>query len=156
MDDTSICVKKPVVLLTSLALNIFLVAFLLGRCSTHPMMPPPFMGGHSPGGFGMHGDMPPPPLFFGPEALFSPQEMQKNFSVMQNSFEKGQKLRKEFAAQLKKGPVTKEQVLKHFSELDQTMNDVKGQMQEKAADKISSMSQEEREEFADHLLKRRF
>jgi hypothetical protein len=156
MNNTSTYINKSALLLASLALNLFLVAFLMGRCTTPVMMPSPFMGGNFHGA-GIHGNnMPPPPPFFGPEALFNPKEMQENFSIMQNSFENGRKLREEFAAQLKKGKVTKEEVMKHFAEIDRIMAGVKEKMQEKAADKISAMSQEERKKFSDHLLEKSF
>jgi len=41
--------------------------------------------------------------------------------------------------------------LKNFAQIDQLMMDVKKQAQEKAAEKISSMSPEQRKRFADKL-----
>ena len=153
MDNASSRVNKTILLLASLALNIFLVAFLLGRISTPVMMPPPaFMGKHFPGAG--HDTMPPPPPFFGPEALFEPREMQESFAMIRNNFEEGRKLRGKFAAQLRKDQITKEDVLKHFAEIDRAMDEVREKMQERAADKISSMSREEREKFADHLTEK--
>jgi uncharacterized membrane protein len=149
--------QKPTLLLASLALNIFMVAFFLG--GTIPpvgMMPPPFMHDEHfipRHGFGAESHMPPPP-FFGPEALFSPEEMQQNFSAMQESFKNGRQLREEFATLLKKEKVTKADVLKHFAAMDQAMDKVKKQMQGKVAEKISSMSQKERQEFAANLLQK--
>jgi hypothetical protein len=154
MDSKSL-IKKPAVLLASVALNIFLVAFTLGRCSDH-MMHPPFTEGHGPRGFGgPHGNMPPPP-FFGPDALFTHEEMEQNFAAMKENFERGDKLRADFAGQLKKGPVTKDAVLKHFSNINTLMEADKIRMQDKAAEKISIMTDQQRAEFAEQLLGKEF
>ena len=158
MSNTGLCNKNRIALLGSIALNIFLVAFVLGHFGAFGMMPPPppfMMGGHHmmpP--MMMGGGMPPPPSFFGPSDLFSREEMKENFAHMQENFEKIQGLRQAFAEQLKNGSVTKEDVLKNFAQIDQLMMDVKKQAQEKAAEKISSMSPEKRKRFADRLLDR--
>jgi len=154
MSDTGSCNKNRKALLGSIALNIFLVAFVLGHFGAFGMMPPPppfMMGGHPMMPPPMMGGMLPPPPFFGPSDLFSREEMKENFAHMQENFEKIQDLRQAFAEQLKKGSVTKEDVLKNFAQIDQLMMDVKKQAQEKAAEKISSMSPEQRKRFADKL-----
>ena len=166
---------KNALLLGSVAANIFLVAFTIGRWSAPGMMPPPPMmfAGHeqamhgAPGepppwmNHGERGDlgpegrggpgMPPPPPMFGPDDVFSPQEMQQNMQEMQQSFEKVQGLRKNFAAKVEKGPVTKEEVLQHFADIDAVMGSVKGKVQEKTAEKISTMSDDDRKKFAARL-----
>jgi hypothetical protein len=97
--------------------------------------------------------MPPPP-FFGPRSLFTPQEMEKNFSLMKKNFDAMQKLRADFAQRLKKGSVSREEVIAHFSDVEKIMEEVKKDMREKTADKISAMTLEERESFAQQLLEK--
>lgn len=149
--------QKPVLLLASLALNIFMIAFFLGRMipPANMMMAPSFVqGGHfSPSGFGAQGYMPPPP-FLGPDALFSPEEMQQNLSAMQEAFKNGRQIREEFATLLKKENVTKTDVLEYFAKMDQVMDKAKKKMQEKVAEKIDSMPRKQRWEFADRLLQK--
>lgn len=176
--------KTQVALAGSLAANIFLVAFVLGRSSAPGMMPPPPFGGPPPGGPGMHGEMPPPPpgggMFgegpppggpggpggppphphmgpplFAPHELFTPEEMKADFSRMQENFEKMKAARTDFATKLKAGPLTKDDVLKHFADVDQLMEGVRKATQDKAAEKISKMSDEDRQKFADKLLEKR-
>jgi hypothetical protein len=96
--------------------------------------------------------MPSPPPFFGPGDLFNEKEIKEDFAEAQKNFEKIQEIRKDFSEKLKKGTVTKEEILKHFSEIDKLMNAFRVQMQEKAANKIISMSPEERKRFADKIL----
>ena len=161
--NTGPCNKGRAAFFGSIGLNIFLLAFVLGRASMPGLMqPPPFgMGHHMPPG--MYDDMPPPPFggmhhghkppsFFSPADLFSPEEMQEDFAVMQQNFETIGKLRQDFAKRLEQDGVTKEEVIEHFAEIDQFMDKVKKQMQEKAAAKISTMSPDERKRFADRLL----
>jgi len=102
----------------------------------------------------MHGDMPPPPppSFFSPADLFTPEEMKQDFTSMQDNFQKMKTLRRDFARQLQQGQMSREDVLKHFAALDQLMDSVKNQAQQKAAEKISAMSPEDRRRFADKLL----
>ena len=71
---------------------------------------------------------------------------------MQQSFEKIKALRADFAQKLKANTVSKEDVLQHFGATDALMDDVRRQTQEKAAAKISTMSPEDRQRFADRLL----
>jgi hypothetical protein len=172
MSDMGLGHKGRIALLGSIILNIFFVAFILGRISVFGLMPPPppfGMGDHMPphmmfgatppppfGGMmrgGMHGEMPmpPPPPFFSPADLFTPEEMKQDFAKMEENFGKMRTLRQDFGKQLEQGPVSKEDVLKHFAVIDQLMESVKKQMREKAAEKISAMSPEERKRFADRL-----
>lgn len=157
MSDHNQNCKTQGFLFLSVAVNIFLVAFVLGRFSA-PMPPP-----HGPMGFGIPGGMMPPPMemrhgdrgpppFMGPGQLFSPDEMKKEDELMHQSFEKANALRRDFAARLDKGAVTKDEVLQHFAGVDQVMDGVRKEAQEKAAEKISAMSQDDRLKFARSLL----
>jgi hypothetical protein len=96
--------------------------------------------------------MPNPPPFFGPGDLFNEKEMKEDFAETQKNFEKIQDIRKDFSNKLRKEPVTKDEVLKHFADIDKLMNASRNQMQEKAANKIISMTPEERKHFADKIL----
>ena len=150
--------KAIVFLVCSIAINIFLLAFVLGRSDLagHRPPPPPFGGSEEmmmePPPPMLNHDRSPPPPFFGPSSLFTPEEMRDGFKEMQHNFRKIQALRLAFARQLKIGAINKEDVLKHFSEIDQLMSDVRMKAQEKAATKISKLSPEERQKFADRLL----
>jgi uncharacterized membrane protein len=145
--------KERLALLGSVVINIFLVAFVLGRISVFdvPPPPPPPPGG----GPAMHGDMPPPPPMVGPAELLSPREMRADMDAMQGKFENVRELRKAFADKLKAGPVTKEEVLDHFKQVDQLMSEIRDQTQEKMATKISTLTPDQRERFADRFARSR-
>lgn len=165
-DNDSRCSKNFVPLLISVAINIFLAAFILGRVSMPGMMPPPFEHHHvGIWGGSEHNDMRQHPMaqgpghgdhspFIGPANIFTPEEMKANEEQMHQTFDKVKALRIEFANQLKKGPVSKEQALQHFAEINKLISTVRSQTQEKAATKISTMSQQEREDFAQKLLEK--
>jgi hypothetical protein len=155
--------RGRIVLIGSVTLNIFLLAFVLGRMSMGPPPPPPPPHG-GPGFFGMHegppphgphpgdhGDMPPPP-FFSPSGLFSPEEMKADAAKNKENFDKMHDMRKAFGAQLQQGPVTRDQVLAHFAEIDQIMDTLRHSTQDRVADKITSMSVEERARFGEKLV----
>ncbi|MEZ0224087.1 MAG: hypothetical protein ACAH83_06010 [Alphaproteobacteria bacterium] len=183
MSDTG--KKQTAILLGSVAVNIFLVAFVFGRLSSPGTMPPPppfggdmqqrmmmaqqqKMGGGPPGGPGGQGMMaygpgggqsdgatfnmrvPPPPVF-GPQDVFNPQEMQESMQEMQQNFQKAETLRADFAKRLSEGGVTKDDVLKHFADVDAIMGSVKNKVQEKTAEKIAAMPEQERKAFAERL-----
>jgi uncharacterized membrane protein len=200
MSDTG--KRQTAILLGSVAVNIFLVAFVFGRLSSPGTMPPPPFGGDmqrqmmmarqqpdmeggpppmmmqgGPGGgpMGMHGRpggpgmmaygpgggqggagatfnmrVPPPPVF-GPQDVFNPQEMQESMQEMQQNFQKAETLRADFAKKLSEGAVTKDDVLRHFAEVDAVMNGVKNKVQEKTAEKIAAMPEQERKAFAERL-----
>ena len=148
MSDKLLKDKKSVVLFTSVAVNIFLVAFTLGRDTAGPHrgdrpMPPPF---------GQHCDFHNHPPFFGPEDILSPDEIRANEERMHQSFEKLDGLRAGFAKQLDAHPVSKEDVLAHFAAVDGVMDSVKKETQEKLAVKISTMTDDERHTFAQQML----
>lgn len=156
MNDT-LGIKQRAPLFISLATNVFLVAFVLGRLSGPGVLPPPHAW------FDDHGMLPPPemhhhdhgpPPFLGPDSLFSPDEMKADEQRMRQDFNKMSALRQDFAARLKTGPVAKEDVLKHFTDLDQIMDGVRKEAQQKAAEKISAMSPEERQKFVHMLMER--
>ena len=175
--------KLQYALLASVAANIFIGAFVLGKLSAPvlppPPPPPPFeMGGHMPapppeglsgaqddkrrghpgekwreGRRSTRGEHMPPPLF-APADLFSPEEMDDGFAKMRATFKQVRALRKEFAEKLKQGEVTTQQVREHFAQVEQMMNAAKQEMQEKAAEKISAMTPQQRQEFAEKMLKK--
>jgi hypothetical protein len=149
---------------TSIALNIFLVAFVFGRMSIMPDKAhherPPFaqegelcehgVDSHRPP---FHGDpmhdrtMPPPPPLFSPEMIFSKEEMEKDFPAVKSKFDAMQVKREEFLKTLEHKQLSKEEILAHFAEIDAIMDGVRVHAQQKAAEKLSSMSEEERKEF---------
>ena len=184
MSECGLDNKGRVALLASVAVNIFLVAFVLGRVGVRDLPPPPFGGpqqvaedgqpmmpqGDRPmmqrrhdgsgmmrgDGQGLHRGMMRgvPPMAFGPGDLFAPDEMAEDETRMQEHFSKMDALRKDFAAQLQAGPVSKEAVLKHFADIDGIMDTVRKQAQERAANKIASMSEEDRKRFVETLMNR--
>lgn len=141
--------KQRLLFIGSIALNIFLVAFVLGRLSVFgfapPPPPPPF------GAPGVHGEMPPPPPPVGMSGLLSREEMREQMKGMRENFGKIREIRKGFAEKLKAGPVTKEEALAHFAQIDGMMDGVRKQTQVKMAEKISSLSAEDRLRFAEKL-----
>lgn len=141
------CKKSHLAFIGSVALNIFLLAFVLGRMSmAPPPPPPPPFGEHGPRG--MHGGGP----FFSPSGLFTPEEMKAEMAKGKENFDKMRDLRKAFAAKLKQGPVTRDEVAAHFAEMDKMMDTMRKSTQKRVADKITSMSDEDRTRFADKLL----
>jgi hypothetical protein len=149
MSDSVLPKKHCRLLLASAALNIFLIAFMLGRCG----MVHDHHGPHEEHGEMRSGSMmPPPPRFFSPEDLFTPEEMKQDAPMFHANFEAMKKMRSEFAAKLKQGSVTKEEVLAHFAERDKMMGETKKKLQEKAANKIASLTPEAREKFASEVL----
>jgi hypothetical protein len=148
---TEKCGKKVAVLLAaSLGLNIFFLAFSLGHGLTphpHPdevglLPPPPPFAMNKPGS-----GVP----FFGPQALFTADEMRSQEDMMRERFDKVAGLRKAFAEKLAAGAVSRDDALAHFADIDQVMDSVRKEAQGKAADKISQMSDEERKQFAQNL-----
>lgn len=159
-------------LAASVAANIFLVAFVLGRLTgpgfhhdhgPHDFPPPPpgfehgvDSDGHGfgpPGGFehhadGEHSHSP----FMGPKELFTADELKANQEHLQKDFDQIGKLRHDFAVKLDARPVSKDDVLKHFAEIDQVMDAVRKESQQKASDKISTLSESDRHKFAKALL----
>lgn len=135
-------------LLASVALNVFLVAFVLGRMSVlPPSMPAPMMKADFSNG-------PPPPPMFGPQELFGADEMKDHFKEIEGRFEKVQALRKEFAQTLMQGKVTEEQAAQHLAAIDAEMEGVKNSVQAKAAKKIAGLPDDKRIEFAKRLMEK--
>jgi hypothetical protein len=140
--------KGRVALLASVAANIFLAAFVLGHLSGEsyaPPLPPEMDRGVMHRGFPPH---------MGPKDLFRPGEVSADETRMREDFEKMQSLRTAFAEKLQAGPVSKENALRHFDEIDQVMGGVKKDAQERFASKIASMSEEERKQLAERLRER--
>lgn len=158
----------------SIALNLFLLAFLLGRLSAGPMEPPS-LGGPPPfpppmeqaggmmmpppmqdqGGRAGPEDRPMPPPFVSSMGLFKPEEMRASFASTHAAFEKIREARQAFARALKEGPMDKAAILRHFAQVDRMMGEIRAQTQEKVAEKIASLPEDERQKFADNLLKER-
>jgi hypothetical protein len=115
---------------------------------------PGMMGGRGGPGFGRPGGAPQPPPLFRPEDVFNAQEMQQAMQEMQQNFQKADALRADFAHKLEQGSVSKDDVLRHFADVDAIMNSVKLKVQEKTAEKISTMSDDERKALAAHLQQR--
>lgn len=150
--------KKPYVgLAASLAANIFFAAFILG----HVVSPHGHPGDQGPG------PAPQPPAaqqngplqrgggpLFGPQALFTPEEMRAQEDVMRTNFEKVGALRKAFAEKLAAGPVTQEEAQAHFAAIDEVLDPVRKATQAKAAEKIAALSDEARAAFAQNLTLR--
>ncbi len=154
MSECSLDKKGHIALVTSVAANIFMVAFLLGKMGAGPEAPPQPsgpMGAMSPQAG--PGFVPPPA--FGPGDLFKPEDLQADEIRLQSKFEKMDALRKDFAKQLESSAITKEQALKHFADINQIMDGVKKEAQERMADKIASMSETERKNFAQTLINRK-
>jgi len=150
--------------LGSAALNIFLVAFILGRLTGEPhFLPPPMFWGH--GGPGQEGfmrddaraddkDRERPPLF-GPDDLFTKEEREANLTAVNPMFDQAQALRQSFAKHLKDHAVTKDEVVKHFEAVDTIMEKLVRTMQARAAEKLASMPAENRAKFAEYLMSMR-
>ena len=147
--------RLHIMLFGSLALNILLFGFIFGRSSPflfHPPWGPRFADGVMslpPPPPGIHHFGPPP--LFGPDALFNPDEMRDAERRFSENFDQINALRHQFGARLESGPVTKEEALKHFADIDQIVAAVQKEAQEKAASKLASMSPEERQRFASFL-----
>lgn len=134
-------------LFISVAVNIFLAAFVLGRVS----MTGSLTGTASPvqaGGI----FLPPPPPLFGAEDLLGPDI--KDMPEIEQHFAEMQKLRQDFAARLKQGPVTKDEARAHFAEVDRRMDSVKAGLQDKLAEKIAGMDAAERARLAARLMEK--
>ncbi len=136
-------------LLASVALNVFLAAFMLGRMSVLP-------GGANVTAMVKNDTRngPPPPPMFGPQELFGDDGMKDNFKDVQAHFEKVQVLRQQFAQALMNGKVTEEQAAQHLTAIDAEMDGVKKSVQEKAAKKIADMPDDKRIAFAKRLMEK--
>lgn len=148
--------KGSMALILSVAVNIFLLAFTLGHFNGRQQAPfdRMMMAGNRPyahGGPG-RGFMPPPGI--GPHDLFGPKELQLDETRMREHFEKMDALRKDFASKLQAGPVSKEEVAAHFAAFDEVMNNVRMEARDRAVERISSMSDEDRKNFAQKLMRR--
>lgn len=143
--------KKNWLLIGSIALNIFLVAFVLGRVS---MMPPGFppMGGPMPPFMHAGGGMPRPP-FIMPEMVLSHEEMQKELPFAMERFEKIAKLRKQFVQDMEKGNLSHEEIVHHFDEIEAVMEELKNHMKETISAKLAKMTPEERKRFVKELMR---
>lgn len=83
--------------------------------------------------------------------MFTDEELKAEFSQAQTTFDKIQTLRTAFATKLKASKISKEEVLQHFAETDKLMEELRKTSQEKAAQKISTLTDEQRVKFAEQL-----
>ncbi|MFA5040087.1 MAG: hypothetical protein WC464_00440 [Bdellovibrionales bacterium] len=150
MNDCSSDKKCRIAFYASVAANIFFVAFLLGRFIPHEGLLPFEHVGRVQGGM-LPGPMPP---VFGPHDLFKPDEVRADEARLRKNFEEMDTMRKAFAAKLQTGPVSKEEALKHFEEIDKVMEGIKKEAKERFADRISAMSDAERQRFSQKLMNR--
>jgi uncharacterized membrane protein len=144
--------KKNWLLIGSVALNIFLVAFVLGRVSMLPPgFPPP--GGPMPPFMQAGGGMPPRPPFIMPEMVLSHEEMEKELPFAKERFDKIYALRKQFVADMEKGNLSHAEIVQHFDAIDAVMEELKNHMKETISDKLAKMTPEERKRFIKELMK---
>ncbi|MDD3030379.1 MAG: hypothetical protein PHS57_08935 [Alphaproteobacteria bacterium] len=148
--------RGQAILFFSLAANLFFIAFLLGRWgapepaapSANVAMPPQ---GVMPG-VGTIGMMAPPA--FGPGDLFKPDDMMVDEARMKENFDKMYALRKDFADKLHAGAVSKDDIVKHFEDMDRVRGAIRSEARDRAVERISNMSAAERENFANFLMDR--
>jgi len=149
MSECSTDKKCRALFIASIAANIFLVAFILGRATPYalpplpPDHPPPFQEGMGPPG---------PPPTFGMRDLYNPKELRVEEEHVHEYFSKMNKLRNDFAMRLQEGPISKEEVLKHFTVFDSVLENIEDETRGSAAEKISLMSEQERKNLASKLL----
>jgi len=140
----------------SIAFNIFLIAFILGRghffqsgMHNQPAHDSAAVTPQGPRGYGMLGH----PSALMSQALFSRIEIEADRPYIEEHFERMHKIRKELAAQLRSGKATPESIKQHFAKIDAIMKEVKDHMREKAQSRINTMSPEEKSRLADILEK---
>ncbi len=148
MSDCCLSNKGRVALFASVAANIFLVAFVLGNMSSSRLPAP--MDQH----FGrLHRPHMFAPPMMGPGDLFGPGEVRADEERMREKFTQMKELREAFAAKLQQGPVSKEEALKHFGDVDEAIKSVRMEARERAATRISQMSEDERKGLAQKLTR---
>ena len=122
------------VVIGSLALNAFFVAFVLaktvGFCPSHDRH---------------HGWQ---------RDVFSREEMKQEKPYMKAQFGKVRELRKAFGEQLIANSVTPETIRAHFAEVDKVMAETKSHMHEKMIAKITAMSPAERKALGEKMMKK--
>ena len=126
--------KNDKILFASIAANIFFIAFILGGLAKPTNLP-----------FG------PPPPFLDVFEIVGHKELMEGFSDMQSRFGEIEKARQDLSKKLYQGPVSKEEVINSFGKIEKVMFEVKDRIQDKAAEKISKLSPEERKKLADKL-----
>lgn len=139
----------------SLLLNLFLIAFIAGRSfALIPGFGPPVPGFGPPPPFGLAGPPPPPP-FIGPTMILSPDELKAAQAVARERFAQIEALRRQFAVRLETAPVSADDILGHFAEVDTVMEELKRNLHRKVAEKVIAMTPAEREQFARQLVRDR-
>ncbi len=152
--------QKSYAMLASLALNIFLVAFMLGRGSamlpgfSPPMggMPPMVAGSMMPPGMPGGNPMARPP-FIMPGMVLSKEEMDAELGFAMARFQKMHALREQFAADVEKDDLTPAQIKQHFEQIEAVMEELKNHMKEKITAKLTRMSPEERRRFVKEMMR---
>jgi uncharacterized membrane protein len=121
----------------SLALNIFLLAFLAGRPGHHSMPP--------------EGMLKPPPPFLRPESVFSAEELAELDQFAQPRFAAMQQLRETFAAQLESDTLPPDALPAYFAATDSIMNELRDHMQEAMSAKLATLPAQARADMAQQL-----
>lgn len=151
-------------LLVSLGINIFLVAFILGRLTgpVMPMPPMPFGGADMPSVTAAAppaGDEEPchsKKAFYGKKdgvlsGLFSEAEMNTHSEAARTKFDQIKKAKQDFAARLTEGPVSEEEAMAFFTAMGGHFERMKAEMHVKAAAKVAAMDDSQRAAFAARL-----
>lgn len=149
-------------LLLSVAINIFLVAFFLGRMSPgafFPGGPKPEMGpgmgpemGKGPAGPMREGRNAPPPFFADMEILLGPEGAASAREDLRETFDEMSDARRDFLKLIQKPDLTKEEVLSHFADMDKIHESLRVRLQNQLADRLVSLSTEERRDTAARAL----
>jgi len=125
--------KLFIVAVSSVALNIFLISFLLGRFS---VFPPPFL---FPPPHGMNEMMPPPLLLLQGEHGMDPQVAQK--------FSELHALRMDLADILLAQTVDKNRLQENIDKADMLMTQIKDSGKKIIFERLSTMPLQERKQF---------
>lgn len=149
-------------LLLSIAVNIFLVAFFLGRMSPvafFPGGPKPDMGpgmgpdmGKGPAGPMHEGRNAPPPLFADMEILLGPEGAARAREDLRETFDDMSDARRDFLKLIEKPDLTREEVIAHFAGMDKIHESLRVRLQNQLADRLVSLPLEERRDTAARAL----
>jgi len=147
--------KNRLIYFGSIALNIFLVAFVIGQChwfhSGLPPIPHEQVQTDKPGqrGYGMFGHT----SAMMSQVLFSQVEIEANRKFIDDGMARARKVRVDLAEQLKSGRANPGSIKQHLDAVDAIMKEIKDRVRQKAIDKITAMSPEEKNRLADILEK---
>ncbi len=152
--------KNRLIYFGSIGLNIFLIAFIIGRCHwfhpgqgaiTIPAIPQEQMQADKPGGrgYGMFGHT----SATMSQVLFSQVEIEANRQFIDEGMARARQVRIDLAKQLRAGHTTPESIKEHLAAVDAIMKEIKDRVRQKAIEKITAMSPEEKNRLADILEK---